>query len=305
MPLKVNGQDFKEIEKFIAQYMPQGKNKSVTFVLCNAQPYQVLGSKGMMSKIGGEYSIPTSDTVMIDGRECILQYYKTSKKAMGKHGVEEMLEPSYIHLMKHKLIFDAGKNQSLFYFMLKNSKNEANAINTGEVPVFRFLQPAESAVKTVKNKSLEVRAINEIDKLRETNKKHLKALYEAAGYSDFDDLVGRDITDKDWDSVLAPLYKLAEVNPQKMMDMINDASLDIAAKVTQALTQGVIKYEGNKFIWEDDVNVSEKKRTICSVPAGKQDNESAAEWFGEWLKSEGSVIGEITVQLAIKSTAQK
>jgi hypothetical protein len=152
---------------------------------------------------------------------------------------------------------------------------------------------------------LEVQAINKIDELKEKNKKHLAALYAAAGHSDWEELVGKDITDKDWDSVLAPLYKMAELNPQKLLDMIADASLDIAAKVTQSLLVGVIKYEGGKFMWEDDINTDAKKRVICTAPAGKQDAESSQAWFVDWLKSEGSVIGEITVQLKNKELEGK
>jgi len=295
MPLKLNNEEFTEYMAFVKDKMPRGKDKVVTFCLSNVEPYQVMGKFGMMSKIAGEHSIRTSDTVVINNIEGVLTYYNKSVKQPGRRGVEERLDPDFLHFINHKLQVNTATDPALFYYLLKHSENAENAINQGKTPLFHQMKPEAAAQKTVSEKALEVKAINKIDELKEKNKKQLRYLYEAYGHSNWEDLItSRKEHEQDWESVLSPLYIAASANPKKMLDTISDAALDVAAKVTQALANGILKYEAGKFIWGRE---GHKKPNICTVPAGKTDNDDAVEWFVGYLRGNGNVANELSEEL--------
>lgn len=311
MPLKFNGKELSKdsyIEK-VRNEMPKGKDKRVTFVLCNARPFQVRDDKGNQSqRIAGETSVHTFDTVTLELRgengkfneEGVLQYYETSTRRPSAHGMVESMEPSFVNFAGHKLSFDAEKNSSLFYFLLANSANEENSGKYGKVPVFKLVKPADSAKKSVSSIDLEFDAIAKVKELRKSNKKQLRALYEASGFNDFEEK----LDSEDWDSILAPMYALCKTNPVKALEMMNDAGLDISAKVVNALAAGIIKQDGDAVYWGDHIKVELKKRKITNIPKGK--GSAWQEWFtNNYLRTEVEIVEELNTELILAGLTKR
>lgn len=311
MGLKFNGQEVsaKVYKSKIEDNMPRGKNKRVTFVLCNARPYMRLSEMGPSNVIGGEYSLPMFDTVTLDlgdgngPTEGLLQYYKSAQKKAFPNGViSEVMEPYYNHFLKHVIHVDPVKNPTLFFFMLVHSENEDNTGKTGKPPVFRMVRPSEANKKSVVDIDLKIEALTKLKEIKNSNKKQLRAFYEATGtrqapHNDWDEKVGIEIKDKEWDDILAPLYAMCESDPKKALELMNDAALDIAAKVQNAIEKGVIKADGNSIFWGDHIKTDLKKRKIANIPKGKGD--VWQEWFANtFLRSEVELVEELNTELA-------
>lgn len=299
MPLRFNNTELTqdEIAKIVKDFMPRGKDKKVTFQRLNARPFQVMGSKGMKFKGGSEKSIMAFCTANLPGKgEGILQYYKTMSKQPGRGGVvNENLEPRLITFKRHILLLDAGKDQALFAYMLCHSENESSKAWSTVKPTFRLVRPSEDAKRKVASIDLKIAALQKIKNLQETNKQVLRQLYEAKGYTDWETHVPANHQGADWDTILQPLYALAESEPQSILDAIADTALDVAAKVSVALENGILKYEAGKFLLRGE---GDKYTEVAKVPAGKKDDEAAKNWFVSYLKGSGSdVMDELNIEL--------
>jgi hypothetical protein len=310
MPLKFNGKDLtaSDYSEVVRQNMPKGKNKLVTFVLNNARPFQVRDDKGNQSqRISGETSIHAFDTVRTYLKEHggevegVLQYYATStKRATGRGDVIDNMEPAFLHFTDHKMTFDAEKNPTLFYFMLTHSTNVENSGKYGKVPEFKLVRPAEGAKKSVASIDLEFEAISKVKELQKNNKKQLRAFYEALGGNDFDDKKDAG----DWESILEPLYAKCKSDPKKALEMMDDAGLNIAAKVVKALALGIIKQDGGNIVWGDHIQPEMKKRKITGIP--KMRATDWQEWFtNDFLRSEVEVVEVLNIELNVVELSGK
>ncbi len=306
MPLKFNGVELPR-EYYLTKVnanMPRGKNKRVTFTLLNVQPYKVIGENGTNFIKGGEVSIPSYDTTVVEldkgPEEGILQYYETNRKIPGRSGVTEIMEPNYIHIQKHTITVDAKKNETLFFYLLSHSEFEDNCQGTGKVPLFKMEKPLEANKKSMSTIDTEIEALTKLKGLKDSNKPQLRALYESYGFSDWEEKVGKSVQthDKDWDGIYVPLFERAKKNPQAILDKMNDAGLDLNAKVMQCLNLGIIKKEANVIMWGDQVKGDIKKRKITNIPTGK--GEDWVEWFcSNFLRSATDVAAELTTELSL------
>lgn len=288
----------------VRENLPRGKDKTVSFAIVNARPYRRMSDKGIQYQLGGEESIYAFDSVNIEiktetgvrPQEGVLQYYRTANKRQVGASFHEMLEPTYLHFLKHTLSFDASKDPSLFYYLLVHSEAQENVGATGKVAKFKFLKPAEGARKTVASIDLEIDALNTLKSLRESNKKQLRNLYETTGGQDWDEKTGPKATDADWDEIMAPMYEFCRKNPAKALEYMNDAALEIGAKVQKAVTAGLIKVQGDMIYWGDQVEGDPKTKKIARIPKGKV--ETWQEWFtASFLRSEPGVMSEINSAL--------
>jgi hypothetical protein len=304
--LKFNGEELQPEQYMpkVRENLPRGKDKTVTFSIVNARPYRRLSDRGITYQLGGEESIYAFDSVNIEiktdtgvrPQEGVLQYYKTANKRQVGNSFQEILEPTYLHFIKHSITFDASKDPSLFYYLLVHSEMQENVGTTGKVAKFKFMRPAESARKTVADIDLEIEALNSLKGLRQSNKKQLRNFYETIGGQDWEEKTGPKATEEDWSEIMAPLYDFCKKSPAKALEYMNDAALEIGAKVQKAVSSGLIKVEGDTIYWGDQVPGDPKTKKIARIPKGKVD--SWQEWFGaNYLRSEPSVMSEINSAL--------
>lgn len=305
MPLKFNGEiltpdNYRHVVK---ANMPKTKSKQVTFVIKNARPFESRSDKGeVQKKMTAEQSILAHDTVKIELKDVgkitgVLQYYKTSRLIPKVGGAVEQMEPYYLHFSQNAMTFDASKDEDLFFFLLVNSKNSDNSEEYGVVPEFELVRPAEVAKVTVADMDLEISALTKLRELKDSNKKQLRAFYESLGKVDWDEHITAN--DKDWDTVLAPMYSFCKKDPKEALRMMADAGLELASKVVGALNKGIIKLDGNKIIWGDGFRndiTDLKKRTITTVPKGRQ--HEWQEWLiNDFLRSEIQIVEGINDEL--------
>ncbi len=296
----------------VRDLVPRGKNKTVIFQWLNYQPYQVLGKKGMqtppMSK-GGERSIVAFDTVTLENWkdksgatyeniEGVLQYYETAQKFPNGR---EAMAPDRVYFLRGATAMDAEKDWAKFFFFLVHSRNVRSSAWSRKKPDFKLVEVKDVKKKQTAAVSLYVKAIQAIDD-SVRSPKLFKNLYEACNFTDWDMYVSANHK-PDYESLKAPLYALAQQNPQGMLDKINDASLDISAKVTQALEAKVLKYEAGKWFWGDNTKTGQtmanaNDKLIANTPKGKTANmEIAKAWFVEWLKGEPETMSELNVEM--------
>lgn len=299
MPLRFNNTELTpdEINKIVKDFMPKSKDKRVTFQRLNARPFQVMGARGMKFKAGSEKSIMSFCTAHLESKgEGILQYYKTSSKQPGRGGVvNENLEPRLVTFKRHIRIVDAEKDKALFAYMLCHSENEKSAAWSTIKPTFKLVRPAEDAKRKVANIDLKIEALQMIKNLKESNKQKLRQLYEAKGFTDWDIHVPTNHQGADWDTILQPLYAIAESEPQSILSAIEDTALDVAAKVSVALDNGILKYEAGKFFMKGEGDVFKE---LVKVPTGKTEDETARNWFVNYLKGKGSdALDELNIEL--------
>lgn len=326
MPLKFNDTELTGYEKFLKDYTPKSKDKTVTFMYVNARPYKVLGKAGYVNKAGSEKQLPAFDTVILpewtdaQGKvhknvEGVLQYYRTAKNSPVRGGgFAQDLEPKYITFSRHVRLVDAEKDKALMFFLMMHSQNKANSANSSKPPLFYLVSPSAANKTTVKNTNLVLEALNKLKNLQDNHHKILRQVYEACGFTDWDIHITKD--DKDWDSVMGPLYQIAETKDsgngipgaQKILDLINDDMLANIAKVTVALDKKVLSYQGGAFFWGEKVQLAAgvSDRKIVEAPHGMQENETARDWFAEWLRTQGAVTKQLNIELdavALKGTS--
>lgn len=302
----------------IKDLIPRGKDKSVTFQKVDFQPYQVQGKRGMITppiKKGAEKSILASATVVLPeyfdsasnskqaSNEGVLQYYEKSNARMVNREKVEQLTPERVFFVRGTMRIDADKQWSLFAYMLLRPDNVRSAGWSRVKPVVKLVEAKDGRRKSTAKVSLLVQAINKIDSLQTSSQRAFRTLYEACGFTDYDMYTvsdGRGGFKPDWDALKAPLYQLAEQNPQSIIDKIDDKSLDITAKVNISLETGLLKYENGIFYWGPKsikADAKEKDAKICQAPKGKQNLEMAKVWFVGFLQGEPDTMAEINAQI--------
>lgn len=305
MPLSFNGEilDPANYKDLVKARMPKGKSKMVTFAIENARPSEWINDRGqMVRRMTAEYSIYAHDTVKlaIAGKgeiTGILQYYKTNNKIVRSNTVIDNFEPTYINFAKNTLTFDASKDEDLFFFLLVNSKNKDNNDKYGGVPEFHQVKPVEIAKRKVADIDLEIDALTKLKELK-SNKKQLRAFYEAKGHMDWDEHISKE--QQDWDTIMAPLYDFCKKNPKEALEMMGDAGLELASKVVICFNKGILKQDGTAVYWGDGFrdDLDGKKRKITNIPKGR--THDWMEWFtNNFLRSEVDVMQEVNTELGI------
>jgi hypothetical protein len=316
MPLLFNGKPLTGYEEQVNHLVPRGKDKEVTFKLLNAEPYRVLGQYGFKYKAGGEKAILAFDTVTLSEYKDehgkthkdvtgVLQYYVSNQKVPGRNGIAENLEPKYVVFERHVKRVNTQTQKDLLFFLMKHSENKDSNKWSGKVPKFELVPQGAGHASKVANTNAKLTALNKLAELMENQPSRLRLVYEACGHSDWDIHMPKDSRlEKDKDSILGPLYTIAENDPAKILALINDTDLDIHAKITVALEAKVITYAAGTFSWGEQVKAEPNKRQIVKAPKGKQDDDVARAWFADWLKGEGAVMEEICVELDAIKLAQ-
>ncbi len=298
----------------VKDLVPRGKTKTVIFQWMNYQPYQVLGKKGMQTppiNKGGERSILAFDTVTLENWkdkaghtfenvEGVLQYYETAQKLPNGR---EMINPDRVYFVRGATAMDAEKDWAKFFFFLVHSRNIRSSAWSRKKPDFKLVEVKDTKKKQTAAVSLYVKAIQAIDDTTKSPKL-FRNLYEACNFTDYEMYVGKNYK-PDYEALKAPLYDLAQRNPPDILDKINDASLDVSAKVTQALEGKILKYEGGKWYWGDQTATGKamqnaNDKLIANTPKGKTANmEIAKAWFVEWLKGEPETMTELNVEMEL------
>lgn len=315
--LRFNGKEVPAeiIETITKPFMPKGKSKTVNFQRLNARPYEVISNKGKkLTKSGSEKQILTYSTVVMPtytdklakyneefSGEGVLQYYKSkSVRMQGRERVEELV-PTHLTFARHILLFDAAKDLSLFAFMLLRPDNERNKEWATIKPTYKLMESSTDNKKKVEATNKMTEALNKLASLKDKNSKLLRQVYEANGFTDWEDHVPANGKEADFNSVLAPLYQIAMSNPGKILDMIVDESLDITATIEVVLQNGVLEFGSGTFYWGIKIKpgIEADKRKIVKAPAGRTATEDAKSWFANWLRGNGDVMDEIQTELNI------
>jgi len=265
MPLLFNGKplDEKDYLAEVKDLRPKGKNKTVTFVLKNAQPLLRFTERGeKLISNGGTRPLSTSCIARIGGIDGELVYYESKGQVQGKGGMETNYEPKYVYFTAHELILNAEKNKSLFDYLCLHSENELRAEDFGKYPSFKMVDTAEPMKRSVVTRENKLKAYDMVRETWDKNKPKFKALYQNLGRTDYVEL----FNNKDYDALKAPIYDLCESNPSKVIQMLESAGLDVGATVTQALERGVLKVDKLGYYWK-----SGKK--IWGIPSGKSEEE--------------------------------
>lgn len=277
MPLLFNGKPLekKNYESLIDGKVPKGKDKTVTFVLCNAQPLLRFTERGERTyEKGGTRPLATSCIARIEGMDGELRYYESKNQVQGKNGIEDNYEPKYVDFIAHEMIINAETNESLFHFMLLHSENENNCEKFGKMPAYKMVDISAPMKRSVSLRDERLKAYDMVREAFEKNKPKIKALYQNLGKTDYVDLMEA----KDYEAIKSPIYDLCESNPSKVIEMLNSASLDVGAVVTQAIERGVIKESSTSFDW------TKTGRKIWSIPQGR--NSDGFDLFVNFLKNE-------------------
>lgn len=305
MPLLFNGQilDTENFKDFVSARLPKTKNKFVTFAIENARPSEWINERGIrVQKMTAEYSILTFDTVTINIKgkgdvTGVLQYYETNQRVARGGTIIDNYEPNYVHFPKCVLKFDASKNEALYFYLLVHSKNKDNNEKYGNVPEFHQVKPTEIAKKTVADIDSEIDALNRLKELK-ANQKQLRAFYETLGHTDWEEHVGG--ANKDWDTVMAPMYEYCRLKPKDALEKMNSAGLELGSKVVRAFNAGLLKQDGTAIFWGDGFreDLKPNKRKITNIPKGR--THDYMEWFiNNFLRSEVDVMQEINTELAL------
>ena len=109
-----------EISEKIDRFIPEGKNKLVTFTYLNAQPFRAIGRGKTLQKMGSEKQLPAFNRTIVDGLgDGVMRYYSTVTDIASKNGgFNKNYEPNYITFFAHNRTFDCKQNPSLFFFLL-------------------------------------------------------------------------------------------------------------------------------------------------------------------------------------------
>ena len=266
MPLLFNGKPLeeKEYQSLVKDLKPKGKNQTVTFVLKNAQPLLRFTERGeKLISNGGTRPLSTSCIAKIGGVDGELVYYESKGQIQGKGGMEVNYEPKYVYFTAHELIVNAEKNSSLFDYLCLNSENELRANDFGKYPSFKMVDTSEPMKRNVVTREEKLKAYDMVREAWDKNKPKFKALYQSLGKTDWVELSNI----KDYDTIKAPVYDLCESDPKKVIRLLESASLDVGATVTQAMERGVLKADKLAYYW----NKTGKK--IWSIPGGKSEEE--------------------------------
>lgn len=302
MPIKLDGQDWKGYEDYtpLNAIIPKGRDKRVTFAWINQQPYHVITDHGPKAKVGGEVSIKAtcSTRIPINGQmqDVVLTYYKSSDVNFVNGNRVETLKPDRISFPKKKITVDAVRERDLLFFLYMHSASENADVQSNTPPKFRVVKTKNESAPKVQNTNERVKALQAIADLKDKNKAKLRQLYESCGFTDWDDLAGKGISeaDKDYDTILARLYERAERKPKEILEKIEDALLNVAAKVTIALSNKVIEYKAGAFVWGENCgNEAIQGANIRKIPKSHQENTDAAiKSLVEWLKTDKDGIAE-------------
>lgn len=274
-----------------AAYVPQGKNKNVTFTLVNAPMMVRFTEKGeRVLKLGGTKPMSTSQLAKINGVEGVLTYYTSKNYVQGKSGQEINYEPKYIYFRAGEMNVNAGVDLPLLGLMVKCKYKEDNAKEAGVVPVYRMMDISAVSTKKVSGINDKLRAYDLVRDALAKNKPKLRALYQNLGYTNFNELKAANA----WDNILDPIYSICESNPARIIKLMEDASLDTGAKITQALELGILKADTQGYYW------TKGGKKIWAIPAGKADD--GFDMFVTWLRHEdkSGVLATVTKELEIR-----
>jgi hypothetical protein len=292
MPLLFNGKPFENYQEIVKANTPRGKDKTVTFGLCNVQPFVRTTERGepLMSR-GGTTPLRTTCLATIDGITSELTYYESVGRVNGKSGLENNYEPKYIHFANHEIMLDAQKKMDKFAFLLLNRYNEAQSDKAGVTPLYRMVDVTDGHEKSVVSGKVKLEALNAVATAFEKNKPKIRAIYTLLGGKDYVELRNA----KEWDTILAPLYNLADTNPKKLLEYMNSAALDVGAQVREGIDAAVIREDSLGFYW----GTNNKKIWTC--PSGK--GEEAFDLFVSWLRTEdkSGVLKTILSELETKN----
>lgn len=294
MPLLFNGEPLSKpkYDHLINKYAPKGKEKAVSFVLTNAQPLLRFTERGEKTmERGGTRPLSTSCIARIDGIDGELTYYESKGTVQGKDGKTEVnYEPKYVYFTAHEMTVDAGKNEALFAYLLLNAENERNAHVYGRMPSFKMVDTSEPLKRNVVRTNEKLEAYDLVREAWKSNKSKVKALYQNLGKTDYQEL----LDEKNYDAILAPIYSICESNPARIIELLNSASLDVGAVLTQALELGVIKEDKLAFYWADT------GKRIWAIPAGRDDG---FELFVNYVRLEdkSGIFDRIKKDVALKS----
>jgi len=291
MPLLFNDKPLTddEIRTIIGDRMPHGKDKKVTFTLLNHKTMMRLTEKGeRMLSDGGTRALTTSTIATINGMQGVLTYYETKTQVqVTGGGIAYEYMPKYFHFKKGVIDFDADKNVPKFAFLLAAKQFDKNAESHGAIPIYRLVDTSAHSKKKVSEADLMLKAYDLVREAYGKNKAKLRALYEYTGATNYNELKAAN----DFDSILAPLYNLAQTNPKKLIELMESAALDTGAKVTQAIETGILKSDAQGFYW---VNGGKK---IWACPQGR--GHDALDLFVDYLRNQdkSGVLGQLTKEL--------
>ena len=291
MPLLFEGKPFSEYLHLLKEATPKGKNKLVTFTLMNRAPVKrITETGGTTLSSGGVCPISTSCIAKINGVKGTLTYYESSGKAQGKFGLEDNYEPKYIHFRSDEMMIDAEKQPEKLVYMLLNRYNKSNANTMDVTPLYEMLDVTDGKAKTVSAGELKFKALSLIEEAKEKNKAKIRAIYEILGGRDFIELRKA----KDWDSIYAPIYALADSDPKRLIEYMDSASLDVGAQVRAAIEAEVLKEDTQGFYWGSN------NKKIWSIPAGK--GEEGFELFVDFLRNQdkSGVLKTVQKEMEVK-----
>lgn len=290
MPLLFNDKPLDEntIKEIVREKMPTGSNKQVTFTLNNAPIMMRRTEKGeRVMKPGGTKPMSTSVLANINGVEGVLTYYTSKNYIQGKGGTETNYEPKYVYFRAGEMMVNGQTDMPLFALMLKCKYNEDNAKLAGVNPVYRMMDTSAASKKKIVGVNDKLKAYDLVREALAKNKPKLRALYQALGKTDWIEKAAI----KDWDSILDPIYTICESNPSKIITLLESASLDTGAKVTQAIEQNILKGDNLGYYWHKN------GKKIWAVPAGKADE--GLDLFVNFLRNEdkSGVLQQVTKEL--------
>ncbi len=295
MPLLFNGKPLekKEYNSLVENLRPKGKNKAVTFVLSNAQPLLRFTERGeKLLEKGGTRPLSTSCIARIGGIDGELTYYESKTNIQSKNGTEANYEPKYLYFYQHEVTVNAEKNESLFDYLCLNSDNLLNAEKFGKYPIFKMVDTAEPGKRNVSKVNEKLKAYDMVREAWDKNKPKVKALYQNLGRTDWVELMDQ----KDYDAIKAPIFDLCESNPAKVINLLESASLDVAATVTQALERTVLKNDKIGYYW------GKSGKKIWSIPGGKSEEEGF-DLFVNFLRNEdrSGIFDQVKKETAIEA----
>lgn len=292
MPLLFNDKPVDEatIKSIIADRLPSGKDKTVVFTLCSPKIMIRRTEKGREHiRPGGVRPISTGTLATIGGVEGILTYYTFKNPIKTKDGIDFDYEPKYFYFRNHEMNFNAATDLPRLAFHLLDRRNEPNAKEAGRLPLYRMMDTGATSKKTVNAVTLKLEAYDLVREAFKSNKPKLKSLYQALGYSNFNELKAA----QEWDSVLSPIYAKCESDPAKIVELMKNAALDTGAKITQATEIGILKADSQGYYW------TKGGKKIFAIPAGR--GEDGLDLFVNFLRNEdkSGVLALITKELDV------
>lgn len=329
--------ELKKYEKFISRFKPKGKDKGVTVQMINYGPMQVAGqaTKGMVKQFGGTVGKMPQEMIQFpvefnskgeptEYKEGTLHYFEQKTPAQNSVAAPSY-KPSRIKFVSGKLRID-GNNDALILFSVVSGRNKMNSarieelslkeIGWSRIPaVWEVLEPLAAAAKSAAKLNTKEDAFKRVRLALTSNQVLAKQLYESQNMTDWDSYVTWNVKEKCWKGDFSQienvLLTLADTEPQKVINLLNDTALDIRSKVVLAVNQGILLQEGNSWLWGGNAdggkykNVPAADKLITKIPTGKgATSEAVLEWFCDFLKGEPELMTEINKELDEAKLAQ-